>query len=167
MRELDVAAPQFAASEDPAENADRAEAMVREAAAHGARLVLLQELFESRYFCVTETPRHFALARPFEGHPLVARFAALARELGVVLPVPFFETAGQAHFNSVAVVDADGRVLGALPQEPHPAGPGLRGEVLLLARRHGVPGLGHGRGTDRRSRSAGTSGSRRPRGPWP
>jgi len=124
MRELTVAAPQFAASEDPEENADRAEAMVREAAGRGARFVLLQELFESRYFCVTETPRHFALARPFEGHPLVARFAALARELGVVLPVPFFEKAGQAHFNSVAVVDADGRVLGHYRKSHIPQGPG-------------------------------------------
>ncbi|HVG47700.1 MAG TPA: nitrilase-related carbon-nitrogen hydrolase, partial [Rubellimicrobium sp.] len=123
MRELTLAAPQFAASEEPEENADKAEAMVREAASRGARLVLLQELFESRYFCVTETPRHFALARPFEGHPLVTRFAALARELGVVLPVPFFEKAGQAHFNSVAVVDADGRVLGLYRKSHIPQGP--------------------------------------------
>lgn len=124
MRELTVAAPQFAASEDPLENADKAEALVREAAGRGARLVLLQELFEGRYFCVTETPRPFALARPFEGHPLVARFAALARELGVVLPVPFFEKSGQAFFNSVAVVDADGRVLGLYRKSHIPQGPG-------------------------------------------
>ena len=124
MRDLVVAAPQFAASEDPEENADKAEAMVREAASRGARLVLLQELFESRYFCVTEEPRHLALARPFEGNPLVARFSSLARELGVVLPVPFFEKAGQAHFNSVAVVDADGRVLGLYRKSHIPQGPG-------------------------------------------
>jgi N-carbamoylputrescine amidase len=124
MRELTIAAPQFAASEHPEENADRAEAMVREAALRGARLVLLQELFESHYFCITENPRHLALARPFEGHPLVARFANLARELGVVLPVPFFERAGQAHFNSVAMVDADGAVLGLYRKSHIPQGPG-------------------------------------------
>jgi N-carbamoylputrescine amidase len=124
MRELTLAAPQFAASEDPAANADKAEALVREAAARGAGLVLLQELFESRYFCVTEDPRHLALARPFEKHPLIARFAALARELGVVLPIPFFERAGQAHFNSVAVADADGRVLGVYRKTHIPQGPG-------------------------------------------
>lgn len=124
MRELTVAAPQFAASEDPRENADKAEAVVREAAARGARLVLLQELFESRYFCVTEEPRFLAMAQPFEGNPLIARFASLARELGVVLPVPFFEKAGQAHFNSVAMVDADGRVLGLYRKAHIPQGPG-------------------------------------------
>ncbi|EYD72908.1 N-carbamoylputrescine amidase [Rubellimicrobium mesophilum DSM 19309] len=124
MRELTVAAPQFAASEEPEENADKAEAMVREAAARGARLILLQELFESRYFCVTENPRYLALARPFEGNPLVARFAALAGELGVVLPIPFFEAAGQAHFNSVAMADADGRVLGLYRKSHIPQGPG-------------------------------------------
>ncbi|TNC72603.1 N-carbamoylputrescine amidase [Rubellimicrobium roseum] len=124
MRELVVAAPQFAASEEPAENADAAERLVREAARKGAGLVLLQELFASRYFCVTEELRHLTLAQPFEGNPLIARFADLARELGVVLPVPFFETAGQAHFNSVAVVDADGRVLGVYRKSHIPQGPG-------------------------------------------
>lgn len=124
MRELTLAAPQFAASESLAENADRAEALVREAAARGARLVLLQELFESRYFCITEDPRFLALAQPLEGHPLVARFAALARELGLVLPIPFFERAGQAHFNSVAIADADGRVLGTYRKTHIPQNPG-------------------------------------------
>lgn len=124
MRELTLAAPQFAASADPAGNLDAAERLVREAAAQGAGLVLLQELFESRYFCVTEDPAHLALARPFEGNPLIARFADLARELGVVLPIPFFERAGQAHFNSVAIADADGRVLGAYRKSHIPQGPG-------------------------------------------
>jgi N-carbamoylputrescine amidase len=124
MRSLTLAAPQFAASEDPRENLDAAERLVREAAARGAGLVLLQELFESRYFCVTEDPRHLALARPFEGNPVIARFAALARELGVVLPIPFFERAGQAHFNSVALADADGRVLGLYRKSHIPQGPG-------------------------------------------
>ena len=124
MRSLTLAAPQFAASEDPRENLDAAERLVREAAARGAGLVLLQELFESRYFCVTEEPRHLALARPFEGNPVIARFAALARELGVVLPIPFFERAGQAHFNSVALADADGRVLGLYRKSHIPQGPG-------------------------------------------
>ncbi|TNC50501.1 N-carbamoylputrescine amidase [Rubellimicrobium rubrum] len=124
MREVTVAALQFAASETLADNADKAEAMVREAAARGARLVLLQELFESRYFCITQDPRFLALAQPVDSHPLIARFADLARELGIVLPVPFFERAGQAHFNSVAVVDADGRVLGVYRKSHIPQNPG-------------------------------------------
>ena len=124
MRDLTLALPQFAASERAEENLDRAEALVREAAAGGAGLVLLQELFESRYFCVTQDAAHLALARPFDGHPVIARFADLARELSVVLPIPFFEEAGQARFNAVAVADADGRVLGAYRKSHIPQGPG-------------------------------------------
>ncbi|NAZ36157.1 N-carbamoylputrescine amidase [Rubellimicrobium sp. CFH 75288] len=124
MPDLTVAAIQFAAAADPAGNLDTAERLVRKAAGAGARLILLQELFESRYFCITEDPAHLATARPFEGNPLIARFAALAGELGVVLPIPFFEEAGQARFNSVAVADADGRVLGTYRKAHIPQGPG-------------------------------------------
>ena len=124
MRELTVAAPQFAAEESLAANLDRGEAVVREAAAKGARLILLQELFESRYFCITQESRHLAMAQPFEGNPIVARFAALAGEVGVVLPIPFFERAGQAHYNSVAVADADGRMLGVYRKSHIPQNPG-------------------------------------------
>ena len=93
-RRLTVAVTQMACGEDPAANADRAEALVREGAARGADVVLLQELFETRYFCQTEDPAHFDLARPFDGNPLIERFATLARELSVVLPLSFFERAG-------------------------------------------------------------------------
>ena len=123
-RRVTVAATQMPCGEDGSENLDRAETLVREAAARGADVVLLQELFETPYFCRTEDPAHFALARPFEGHPVIARFAALAAELGVVLPVSFFERAGQAFFNSVATVDADGTVLGRYRKSHVPDGPG-------------------------------------------
>jgi len=85
---------------------------VRQAAGRGAHIVLLQELFATPYFPITQDTRHFALAAPAGGHPVIARFSRLAAELGVVLPVSFFERAGQAFFNSVAVVDADGSMLG-------------------------------------------------------
>ncbi|EPX82714.1 N-carbamoylputrescine amidase [Rubellimicrobium thermophilum DSM 16684] len=124
MRDITLAAVQFAMSDSPAVNADRAEGLVREAAAAGARLVLLPELFESRYFCITQDPRHLALARPFERNPLIARFADLARELGIVLPIPFFERANQAFFNAVAIADADGRVLGHYRKSHIPQNPG-------------------------------------------
>jgi N-carbamoylputrescine amidase len=124
MRKLTLAATQFACTWDLAANADTAERLVREAAGQGAQVILLQELFATPYFCVTQDPRHFALAAPLEGHPLVARFAALARDLGVVLPVSFFEGEGRAHFNSVAMVDADGRVLGLYRKSHIPQGPG-------------------------------------------
>lgn len=123
-RRLTLAATQFAPGPDPEANAARAEALVRRAADGGARLILLQELFETPYFCIDEDPAHFALARPMEGNPLLARFAALAKELSVVLPVSFFEKAGQAHFNSLVVIDADGTILGLYRKSHIPDGPG-------------------------------------------
>ena len=97
MRNVTVAATQFACSWTLPANLDRAEALVRQAAQDGAQVILLQELFATPYFCITERPGYFDLALPFEGHPLVARFAALAKELGVVLPVSFFEKSGHAY----------------------------------------------------------------------
>jgi N-carbamoylputrescine amidase len=124
MRNVTVAATQFACSWDLPANADRAEALVRQAAADGAEVVLIQELFATPYFCIEQHPRYFDLAQPLDGNPLVARFAALARELGVVIPVSFFERAGPAFFNSVALVDADGKVLGVSRKSHIPQGPG-------------------------------------------
>jgi N-carbamoylputrescine amidase len=124
VRTVTVAATQFACSWDLPANADRAEALVRRAAGEGAEVILVQELFATPYFCITQDPRHFALARPIGGHPLIARFAALAAELGVVLPCSVFEQAGQAFFNSVAMIDADGRVLGVYRKSHIPQGPG-------------------------------------------
>jgi N-carbamoylputrescine amidase len=124
MRNVTLAATQFACTWDLPANADRAEAVVRQAAAQGAQVILLQELFATPYFCITERPEYLALAAPAEGHPLIARFADLARELGVVLPVSFFEAAGPAYFNSVAMVDADGRVQGVYRKSHIPQNPG-------------------------------------------
>jgi N-carbamoylputrescine amidase len=126
MRDVTFAATQFAASADRAANVARAESLVRDAAGQGANVILLQELFESLYFCQDQSARHFALATPFHGNALVARMAALARELGVVLPVSFFERAGHAHFNSLAMIDADGTVLGLYRKSHIPDGPGYQ-----------------------------------------
>jgi N-carbamoylputrescine amidase len=124
MTTVTVAATQFACTWDLPANADRAEALVRQAAGQGANVVLVQELFAAPYFCIEQHPRYFELAQPARDHPLIARFAALARELGVVLPVSFFERAGPAFFNSVAMVDADGGVLGIYRKSHIPQGPG-------------------------------------------
>ncbi|MES2668032.1 MAG: N-carbamoylputrescine amidase [Pseudomonadota bacterium] len=124
MRPVTLAATQFACSWDLPGNADRAEAVVRQAAASGANVVLVQELFATPYFCITQRPEFFRLAQAMQGHPLIARFAALARELGVVLPVSYFERASQAFFNSVAMIDADGRILGNYRKTHIPQGPG-------------------------------------------
>lgn len=126
MREVTFAATQFAVTPDRAANVARAERMVREAAQQGANVILLQELFESLYFCQDQSAQHFALAAPFDGNPLVARMAGLAKELGVVLPVSFFERAGHAHFNSLAMIDADGSVLGLYRKSHIPDGPGYQ-----------------------------------------
>jgi len=124
MRNVTVAATQMACGSDARANADRAEALARAAAARGANVILLQELFEGPYFCSEEHAAHFALAREAEGHPLIGRFAALAREIGCVIPVSFFERAGNAHYNSAAVIDADGAILGIYRKSHIPDGPG-------------------------------------------
>ena len=111
MRQVTVAAAQMACDGDRDRNVAEAEALVRAASRDGAALVLLPELFESPYFCKDQLARHFALAHPFEGHPLIARLSRLARELGVVLPVSFFERANNCYFNSLAMIDADGRII--------------------------------------------------------
>ena len=121
---LTIAAIQCPLGGTVAENVARVERWVREAAAKGARVILPPELFEGPYFCREENDAYFAWARPVEGHPTVQRFAALARELGAVIPVSFFERAGQAHYNSVAVADADGTVLGVYRKSHIPDGPG-------------------------------------------
>ena len=112
MSEVTVAATQMACSWDIEANVDRAEGMVREAAGRGAQIVLIQELFETPYFCIEQEFKHLDLATTVDDSPLIRRMAALARELEVVLPVSWFERAGTAFFNSVAMVDADGSVLG-------------------------------------------------------
>ena len=123
MRRVTFAASQFASGAD---NLARAEHLVHEAASKGANVILIQELFASLYFCQDQKAEHFALAQSFEGHPVIACMAKLAKELGVVLPVSFFERAGQAYFNSLAMVDAGGEVLGLYRKSHIPDGPGYQ-----------------------------------------
>ncbi|MFO7305485.1 MAG: N-carbamoylputrescine amidase [Gammaproteobacteria bacterium] len=119
-----VAAAQFACTEDRAENLARAERLIREAARQGANIVLVQELFETPYFCKEHDPSHFSLALPIADNPAVQRFQALARELDVVLPVSVFERAGKAFYNSIAIVDAGGQLLGTYRKSHIPESPG-------------------------------------------
>jgi N-carbamoylputrescine amidase len=125
-RLVKVAATQFACDWDRAGNLAKAERLVRTAAEQGAQIILLQELFETPYFCIEQDTRHLALATTLHGSPVVRHFAALAGELGVVLPISFFEKAGQAYFNSIAIADADGRVLGVYRKAHIPNGPGYQ-----------------------------------------
>ncbi|ROT99516.1 N-carbamoylputrescine amidase [Histidinibacterium lentulum] len=107
-------------------NLARAETLVREAAAAGATLILLQELFETPYFCSEQNPDHLTLARPFQTNPLIARFAALAAELQVVLPLSFFERTERQFFNSMAMIDATGEILGLYRKTHIPDGRGYQ-----------------------------------------
>ncbi len=107
-----VAATQMACSWDIGANVVRAERLVREAAAQGAQLILLQELFETPYFCIDQQTRHFDLAHTLAEQSTVRRMQALAKELEVVLPVSFFERSGLAHYTAIAIVDADGSLAG-------------------------------------------------------
>jgi len=126
MRKVTFAATQFACSWDAPANIAKAKEMVRKAAGQGANVILLQELFETPYFCQDQLADHFDLAKPFANHPVIAEMAALAKELNVVLPVSFFEKAGYAHFNSLAMVDADGSILGLYRKSHIPDGPGYQ-----------------------------------------
>jgi N-carbamoylputrescine amidase len=124
MSMVTVAATQMACSWDRDANIARGEKLIREAAARGAQIILLQELFEAPYFCKDHDPRHFELAKPLEDHPAVEHFRQVARELAVVLPISVFERANNAFFNSVVIVDADGSVAGSYRKSHIPEGPG-------------------------------------------
>src|SRR5690349_352850 len=125
-RPVSVAAIQMACDWDAAGNIARAERLVREAARQGAQVILLPELFETPYFCIEQDARHLALARPVAENQAVRHFAGVARELGVVLPISFFERAGPAYFNSIAILDADGTNLGLYRKSHIPNGPGYQ-----------------------------------------
>jgi N-carbamoylputrescine amidase len=107
-------------------NVARVEALIREAARQGAQVIVTPELFEGPYFPQTENEKAFDLAAPLEAHRTVARMQALAADLGVVLPISFFERAGQVYYNSLVTIDADGAQLGVYRKSHIPDGPGYQ-----------------------------------------
>ncbi len=121
---INVAAIQTSFSTDTSANVGKVTDLVLAAAKRGAQVILLPELFENVYFCTLEKDEYFSLAKPLEGHPTIAHFSELARDLKVALPVSFFEHAGQSYFNSLAMIDADGSVLGIYRKSHIPDGPG-------------------------------------------
>ncbi len=150
-REVTIGVVQCARSGPLEANVARVESLVRDAAAKGANVVLPPELFEGPYFCKEEREEYFDWAKPVEEHPTIARFSKLAKELGVVIPVSFFERAGQAYFNTVAVVDADGALLGTYRKSHIPDGPGYEEKFYfrpgdtgfrVWKTRHGTIGVG-------------------------
>jgi len=112
MRKVTLAATQMSCTWDKDDNIARAEGLVRDAAGKGANVILIQELFETPYFCIEQAHKHFDLASTAGENAAIRHFSVLAKELGVVLPISFFERAGQSFFNSLAMIDADGSVMG-------------------------------------------------------
>ena len=158
-REVSVAATQFACGWDVDANIATAEKLVRQAAKQGAQIILIQELFETPYFCIEQDSRHLRIATTVAENRAIAHFTKIARELNVVLPISFFEKANNSYFNSIAILDADGRNLGVYRKAHIPNGPGYRRRITSVpatpASRSGTrstPALA--------SASAGTSGSR-------
>lgn len=125
-RIVTVGAIQTSYGHDMATNIAKTEAFVREAARRGAQIVLPSELFQGIYFCSRQDPKWFETAFPAGEHPCVLHLARLAGELGVVIPISFFEKDGPRYYNSVAIADADGKVLGVYRKSHIPDGPGYQ-----------------------------------------
>jgi N-carbamoylputrescine amidase len=124
MSALTVAALQLALSDDIDANIAAVSALVRDAAGRGATVILPPELFEGHYFCQAEDEALFARAKPVGEHKAVLAMQALAAELGVAIPTSFFEADGPHHYNSLAMIDAKGRVQGVYRKSHIPDGPG-------------------------------------------
>ncbi|RIX51474.1 N-carbamoylputrescine amidase [Paenibacillus nanensis] len=123
-RMVKVAATQMSCSADRDENIRKADALVREAAKQGAQIILLQELFETPYFCQKEKSDYYVYASEMEQNAAINHFRQVAKELQVVLPISFYEKKNNARYNSLAVIDADGEILGRYRKSHIPDGPG-------------------------------------------
>ncbi|HRO51337.1 MAG TPA: N-carbamoylputrescine amidase [Hyphomicrobium sp.] len=125
-RSITVAAIQTSYGHDIEANIAKTEAFVREAARMGADVVLPSELFQGIYFCTRQEPKWFETAWPADEHPCVTAMQKLAGELGIVIPISFFEKDGPRYYNSVAIADADGTILGVYRKSHIPDGPGYQ-----------------------------------------
>ena len=119
-----VAATQMSCSRDSKANITNAKKLITKAASEGAQIILIQELFESVYFCCLNKTEEFNMAKPFENNPLLQEMAELAKELSVVLPISFFEKDNNTFYNSLSVIDADGSISAPYRKSHIPDGPG-------------------------------------------
>ena len=111
-KNVTVAATQMACSWNIEEDIAKAQKLIQEAAQQGAQIILIQELFETPYFCIEQNFKHQELARSLEYSETIGMMQELARSLRVVLPISWYEKAGPVFFNSIAIIDADGSILG-------------------------------------------------------
>ena len=109
---VSVAATQMSCSWDLSENLDKAKNVIKEAAHKGANIILLQELFQSPYFCIEYDEKIFDLAQPFENNKVLEEMSIMCKDLNIVLPISYFEKSNNAYFNSIAVINSDGNILG-------------------------------------------------------
>ena len=126
MREVTFAATQMACSNNTKDNIDQAVSLIEQAAKKGANVVLIQELFESQYFCKDQKEELFRLAKPFEDNQTIALMSKVAKDNNVALPVSFFEKSNKAYFNTIAMIDSDGAILGRYRKSHIPDGPGYQ-----------------------------------------
>ncbi len=150
-RSITVGSIQTSYGPDLESNIAKTEAFVRDAASLGAEVILPSELFEGIYFCTRQDPKWFETARPVTEHPAVLRLRKLAKSLNVVIPISFFEKDGPRYYNSIAIADADGEILGLYRKSHIPDGPGYQekyyfrpGDTGFKAwnTRHGKIGVG-------------------------
>ena len=126
MREVTFAATQMACSKNSRDNIDKAVNLIESAAKKGANVILIQELFETQYFCKDQKEELFELAKPFEDNPTIHLMSQVAKDNNVVLPVSFFEKSNKAHFNTIAMIDSDGTIMGRYRKSHIPDGPGYQ-----------------------------------------
>tara|TARA_B100000029_G_scaffold104926_1_gene95540 strand:+ start:1988 stop:2857 length:870 start_codon:yes stop_codon:yes gene_type:complete len=121
---IKVAATQMSCSWEIDENISKAINLIEQAANKGANIILLQELFQTPYFCIQYDEEIFKLAHSFNNNKTLEKFSELAKKLQVVLPISFFEKENNAYFNSIAVINSDGEILGKYRKSHIPDGPG-------------------------------------------
>ncbi len=150
-RQITVAATQMACDWDIDANIARTERLARKAADQNANVILIQELFETPYFCIEQDVKHLSLATWPEENRAIRHFRPIAKELGAVIPISFFERANHAFFNTTAMIDADGEVMGFYRKSHIPNGPGYQEKQYFSPgdtgfkvwnTRHGRIGLG-------------------------
>ncbi len=125
-REIRVAAIQTSYGNDLKDNIGKTEAFIREAVQAGAQVILPSELFQGIYFCTEQNPKWFKTAHATSEHPCVLAMQSLAKELKVAIPTSFFEKDGPRYYNSLAMVDANGAIMGVYRKSHIPDGPGYQ-----------------------------------------